>query len=146
MTRLLNPELPTMPPATPGLDGFFEHVRYTNPFDVNRVGESSFAESDAEPVHHAAYAQLLDLARKAHKQHLGIGALLWGEAGIGKSHLLARLGRWAGADNRQAVFVYLSNLQAAPEQLPRSVLRRTVSILTRGRTSRFAETPLYRLV
>lgn len=146
MTRLLDEETLTMPPATPDLDGFFEHIRYTNPFDVNRVGESSFAETDAEPVHHAAYAQLLDLARKAHKQHLGIGALLWGEAGIGKSHLLARLGRWAGPEHRQAVFVYLSNMQSAPEQLPRSVLRRTVSILTRGRTSRLWGTPLYRLV
>jgi hypothetical protein len=143
---MLDQENLTMPPSTVELDGFFEHVRYTNPFDVNRVGESSLAEADAEAVHHAAYAELLDLARKAHAQHLGIGALLWGEAGIGKSHLLARLARWAGPEQRQAVFVYLSNMQAAPEQLPRSVLRRTVSILTRGRTSRFWETPLFRLV
>jgi hypothetical protein len=146
MTRLLDQETLTMPPSTPDLNAFFDHVRYTNPFDVNRVGESSFSETDAEPVHHAAYVQLLDLARKAHKQHLGIGALLWGEAGIGKSHLLARLGRWAGPEQRQAVFVYLSNMQSAPEQLPRSALRRTVSILTRGRTHRYWETPLYRLV
>ncbi len=146
MMNLLDQETSTMPPPTTDLDGFFDHVRYTNPFDVNRVGESSFSETDAEAVHHAAYVQLLDLARKAHKQHLGIGALLWGEAGIGKSHLLARLGRWAGPEQRQAVFVYLSNMQSAPEHLPRTVLRRTVSILTRGRVDRFWETPLYRLM
>ncbi|HMC63571.1 MAG TPA: DUF87 domain-containing protein, partial [Gemmataceae bacterium] len=128
------------------LGQFFEHVRYTNPFDVNRVVQSSLGEVDVEKVHHAQFAQLVDLARRAHAQAVGIGAALWGEAGVGKSHLLARLGRWAGPDHRQAVFVYLANLQADAEHLPRSLLRYVVSILTRGRASQFHETPLYRVV
>ncbi len=72
--------------------------------------------------------------------------MLWGEAGIGKSHLLARLGAWAGSNHKQAIFVYLANLQAEPEQLPRSLLRCVMSILTLGRTNRLYETPLFRLV
>jgi hypothetical protein len=92
------------------------------------------------------YARLLGLAHQARQQRLGVGALLWGEAGIGKSHLLARLGRWAGPDQKQAVFVYLTNLQAQPDQLPRSLLRCVVSILTKGLTAQFYRAPLFYLI
>jgi hypothetical protein len=146
MTRTLDPDPPTEAGTTPDLDSFFEHVRYSNPFDVNRVGVSSTAREDAANVHHRQFVQLTELAAQAEKQHLGIGTMLWGEAGVGKSHLLARLGRWAGTDHRHAIFVYLSNLQAQPEQLPRSLLRCVVSILTGGRVSQFRGTPLFSLV
>jgi hypothetical protein len=71
--------------------------------------------------------------------------VLWGEAGVGKSHVLSRLGRWAAGDG-YAAFVYLHNLQAAPDRLPRALLRSAVGALTRGRRDRFQETPLYDLV
>ncbi len=64
---------------------------------------------------------------------------------MGKSHLLSRLGRWADQDER-AYFVYLHNLQAAPERLPRTLLRAAVSLLTRGRGNRWLSTPLWRLI
>ena len=70
---------------------------------------------------------------------------MWGDAGVGKSHLLSRLARWAHRDGK-ACFVYLQNLQPDPENLPRSLLRVTVSILTRGRQDQFHDTPLFRLV
>jgi hypothetical protein len=127
-------------------DDFFEQVRSTNPFDVNRVVPSTTAAADADAVHARPFGQLLELASQARQQPTGVGALVWGEAGIGKSHLLARLGRWAGPEHKHALFVYLANLQAAPEQLPRSVLRCVVAVLTRGRESRLYDTPLYRLV
>ncbi|HXG11817.1 MAG TPA: ATP-binding protein [Gemmataceae bacterium] len=146
MTPTVSPEAPTMPPPTPELGAFFEHVRYTNPFDVNRVGQAALAEADASQVHHAAFTQLTDLVGRARQQPLGLGAVLWGEAGIGKSHLLARLQVWAGRDHKQAACVYLSNLQAAPQQLPRSLLRAVVSILTHGRVNQFHGTLLYRLI
>jgi hypothetical protein len=133
-----------MPVAT--LDSFFEHVLYSNPFAVNRVALYTPAREDAPQVHHKQFTQLVELANKAHEQQLGYGAMLWGEAGIGKSHLLARLGNWAGSDHRHALFVYITNLQAEPEQLPRSLLRCVVSILTRGRTGHFSRTPLYRML
>jgi hypothetical protein len=145
MTSATRPEAPAVPSATPTLDDFFARVRADNPFAVNRVGVSTAGTEDAVGVHHRPYARLLDLAERARRQGLGVGALLWGEAGIGKSHLLARLGRWAG-DQKQAVFVYLTNLQAQPEQLPRSLLRCVVSILTGGLTARFYRTPLFRLL
>jgi hypothetical protein len=144
MSQAAPPQTPPAPP--PPLERFFEHVRYANPFDVNRVGQGGVADTDAEPVHHAAFTRLLELVDQARRQQVGVGTLLWGEAGIGKSHLLARLGAWAGPDSKHAVFVYLSNLQAAPSQLPRSLLRCTLSILTRGRTSGFHDTLLYRII
>ena len=52
----------------------------------------------------------------------------------------------AAGGSGQALFVYLHNLQASPENLPRSLLKSVISILTRGRIDHFAATPLYRLV
>ena len=135
----------TTPPALT-LERFFEHVRLSNPFLIDRVVQpAQAAEMDAETVHQTQFRQLVELARMARDQHIGVGVVLWGEAGVGKSHLLARLARWAHRDG-QACFVYLQNLQPGPENLPRTLLRVTVSILTQGRQDRFQDTPLFRLV
>lgn len=134
----------TGPPA--GLDEFFGHVRAHNPFAVNRVVPSAEFREDADTVHERPFARLVELAGRVQTQHTGIGAVLWGEAGIGKSHVLARLGQWTGPDHEKAVFVLLSNLQAGPEHLPRSLLKCVVSVLTRGRTADLCGTRLYRMV
>lgn len=146
MTRTLQQEVSAVSPPPPTPDALFEHVLHGNPFEVNRVGASAPLTDDAENIHHKPFSLLLELADQARKRPTAIGAMLWGEAGVGKSHLLARLSKWARPDHRQAVFVYLANLQAEPEQLPRSLLRCVVSILTRGRTGHFHDTTLYRLV
>src|SRR5262245_39991657 len=102
MTRLLFPETPAVTPTTPTLGHFFERVRHGNPFEVNRVVPSSVLQEDAEQVHYKQYTQLVELAGKAQEQHTCVGVLLWGEAGVGKSHVLARLGKWAGPEQNQA--------------------------------------------
>jgi hypothetical protein len=127
------------------LERFFDSVRSGNPFAVNRVNGPSPANVDVADIHAAEFARLTTLARQAHYHNHGVGAMVYGEAGIGKSHLLARLAAWAG-DNDQAAFIYLHNLQASPERLPRYVLRCVVSVLTGGRDRRFFDTPLYRTV
>lgn len=142
---------PTAKPTTKSnpalaLERFFEHVRLSNPFDadiVRQVGTDS--EPDAAVVHQAQFRQLTGLARDALGRGAGLGALLWGDAGVGKSHLLSRLARWAYGDGN-GLFVYLQNLQSCPDNLPRSLLRVAVSILTGGRQDRFGDTPLFRLV
>jgi hypothetical protein len=128
------------------MDTFFAEMRNGNPFEANRVVPSTMLQHDAEAIHRGAFGQLLELVRKASADGAAVGVLVWGEAGIGKSHLLARLGQWAGHDHKQALFVYLSNLQAEPEHLPRSLLRGVISILTRGRQRNFHVTPLFYLV
>src|SRR5262249_54055059 len=71
----------------------------------------------------------------------GLGAVLWGQAGIGKSHLLSRLARWARRDDR-ACMIYLHNLQASPANLPRALLRAVVDALTWREGHSFHTTPL----
>jgi AAA ATPase domain len=127
----------------PPLDVFCDRVRTFNPFLSNRVNEPS-ADEGVAAIHQDALLRLTELARAAHEQRRGVGVMLWGEAGIGKSHLLARLHHWAGQQKR-ACCVYLHNLSASPEHLPRSVLRTMVGVLTRGRQSQLHRTPLYHL-
>jgi hypothetical protein len=134
---------PERPPDD--LEAVFAAVRSFNPFSDNRVNGLSSDGVDVDDIHRAAFEHLTGLAREACALRRGLGAVLWGEAGIGKSHLLARLLRWAERD-RQAWAVYLHNLQASPENLPRSLLKAVMSILTQGRTQGFAATPLYHLV
>jgi hypothetical protein len=135
----------TLPPDPEPLERFCERVRCFNPFTDNRVNGPGPTDVDVGSLHARAFEQLLGLAHEGITTQRGLGAVLWGEAGIGKSHLLARLAHWAEAD-RQGCLVYLHNLQASPANLPRSLLRAVVGILTRGRVAGFAQTPLYRMV
>jgi type II secretory pathway predicted ATPase ExeA len=128
-----------------GVESFFQRVASVNPFLDNRVNGPSAHDIDVEALYHPAFTRLTELAGEALANRRGVGAVLWGEAGVGKSHLLSRLGRWAHHDNR-ACFVYLHNLQAAPEHLPHSLLHAVVSLLTFGRERRLTDTPLFELV
>ncbi len=134
----------THAPAT--LDDFFARVRDDNPFLVNRVDRPlAGGPFDVPAIHAAAFNRLVALGRQARTANRGIGVVVWGEAGVGKSHLLGRLGRWAGQD-RHACHVYLHNLQASPERLPRYVLRSILQSLTRGRTPPLHRCPLSALM
>jgi hypothetical protein len=126
------------------LESFFQCVAAVNPFLDNRVNAPSAHDVDVKEIHQAEFERLTELARDSLLHRRGVGAVLWGEAGIGKSHLLSRLGRWAA--EQEACFVYLHNLQAAPEYLPRSLLHSVLSILTRGRRQDFQATLLFELV
>ena len=133
------------PPVPPAADDFFARVLAANPFTDNRVNGPAPGDVDVPEIHQAAFDRLVALAGEACNGRRGLGAVLWGEAGVGKSHVLSRLARWAGEGER-AVFIPLHNLQAAPERLPRSALRAVVSVLTLGRARGFRGTPLFRLV
>ena len=132
-------------PSDAGLDDFFERVATSNPFLDNRINNPSGRDVDVAEIHQAAFARLTGLAREALAARRGVGAVLWGEAGVGKSHVLSRLARWAAEDNL-ACFVYLHNLQAAPDRLPRVLLRSVVSLLTNAQAGRWHTTPLYDLL
>jgi hypothetical protein len=125
------------------LEQFLDRVAVVNPFLDNRVNGPVPAGQDVADIHRAAFERLVGLAGEVCGGR-GLGAVLWGEAGIGKSHLLARLQRWAEPDC--AFLVYLHNLQASPDALPRSLVHAVVNRLSGGRRDRFSQTPLYRLV
>ena len=126
------------------LSVFAEHMRLANPFDDNRVTQVDSLVGDVPQINRRAFEQLVLYAEKTCRSDNGRGVLVSGSPGIGKSHLLARFGQWARTEKYP--FVYLLNLQAGPGDILRTILRTTVSILTRG----FAKTPamcrLYKIV
>jgi hypothetical protein len=142
----MTPRTPLDPVATNdgGLETFFARVAASNPFTDNRSSGPTAGDIDVPDIHAKQFERLVALAHEAHAERRGMGAILWGEAGIGKSHLLARFARWADQE-LNACFVYLHNLQARPDHLPRSLLKSVLSILTRGQVNRFRTTTLYRL-
>lgn len=119
-----------------------ERVRQANPFSINRVDLRSSGLVDVADVHRGPYDRLVALAAQACAEDRGIGAVLWGEAGTGKSHLLDRLARWAGPGDH-ACFAYLHNLLPDAEAMPRYVLTSVLAALTRGQPGR---SPLFRTV
>jgi hypothetical protein len=134
----------------PGLDNVLAAVRDTNPFAANRVTEPSAYDVDVPAIHGAAFDRLVDLAGKAMKAPSGIGVALLGGAGVGKSHLLSRLYRWASepaADGGpRACYVYLHNILADPDRLPRYLLKYVVSRLSEGGRGPLFQTPLFGFV
>jgi hypothetical protein len=144
MNSLTEVELPTVPEAGATLDDFCTAFVSANPFTDNRVNAPSADDVDVDAIHRLAFDRLKALAIEARNARRGLGAMLWGEAGIGKSHVLSRLVRWAEQDGR-ACAVYLHNLQAGPDQLPRSLLKLVVSVLTAGQARLFQRTILYDL-
>jgi hypothetical protein len=139
----LSPSVPAAGANGSPAEDLFTHVLSANPFTDNRVNGPTPAGADVADIHGAAFERLTALAREACAARRGLGVVLWGEAGVGKSHVLARLERWAAAED--APFVPLPNLQASPDGLPRSLLRAVVATLTRGGATRFRGTPLFRL-
>ncbi len=127
------------------LERFAQQLRATNPFAVNRVARLSDAGVDVSAIHRGPYERIIALARQACESNRGVGAVLWGEAGAGKSHLLSRLAGWAGREHH-ASFVYLPNPLVAPDQLPRYVLKYVVSYLTGGMVGPLDRCTLFRLI
>ena len=122
--------------GTPSLDDFCAAVRDSNPFASNRITEPSSYDVDVPAIHAAEFDRLVDLAGKALKSYSGIGAALIGGAGVGKSHLLSRLYRWANEPAQdggpRACYAYLHNILADPDRLPRFLLKYVVSRLSEG--------------
>jgi hypothetical protein len=137
------PPAPSAPASS--LQTFASRLRSANPFAVNRIDRLSADRVDVSGIHQAPYEKMVALAKEACEQNRGVGAVLWGEAGAGKSHLLSRVARWAEQDHH-ASFVYLQNLLASPEQLPRYVLKYVISFLTGGMVGPLDRTTLFRLV
>ncbi len=127
------------------LEAFVQAVVRTNPFLANAVTDPSGDEIDVQTIHRGEFEELIGYAEQAHRQRGHLGQVVWGEPGIGKSHLLARLYRWAAHGDR-AVCVVLHNLQPSPEYLPRYILKCVIQRLVRGQAEAFHGTPLYWLV
>lgn len=123
-----------------------ERIGASNPFTAERADRLATGLIDVPAINQAPFERIVKLARQACAEDRGIGAVLWGEAGTGKSHLLARLARWADEGTANASFVYLHNLSPNAEHLPRYVLKSTIAYLTRALTGAAHQTTLFRIV
>jgi hypothetical protein len=143
---------------TPRVDAFFEAVGNSNPFISNRATEPSRYDVDVPVIHRRRFDRLVGLAGQvlsdagkvgADARQCGIGAMLLGGAGVGKSRLLSRLDRWARDTDgvqRRGCCLYLLNILADPERLPRCLFKSIVSLLAEGVRGSLHVTPLYRLI
>ena len=105
------------------------HLRLSDPFQSNRVSDASGSlPPNVAGLHRAELEHLSDLVALARDHKGGIGAMLWGEPGIGKTHLLNRLRR---EFQDKACVITLHNVQASPERLSRYVLNSVVRQLAR---------------
>lgn len=125
------------------LDEFFDAVRSASPFFSSRVNELSGRYVDVPGIRSREYRELCQLAESCLDNHSSAGVMLMGGAGVGKSHLLVRLSRWA--DERGAVYCFLHNVVASPDHMPQQVLRYVVSLLIRS-SDNFRESVLYGLM
>ncbi|WP_425615846.1 AAA family ATPase [Anatilimnocola sp. NA78] len=125
-------------------DQFFAAIASSNPFERNRISDPTDMDSDVESIHAAAFDRLTSLADETLRAEAGNGAMLLGNAGVGKSHLLARFWRWA--KDRQACFVFLHNIQVRPSDMSRYLLKCCISRLAEDRLDRLRTTPLFELL
>ena len=128
------------------LSPFIQAVQRTNPFasDIHKLDSLNASEPDVTEIHGKAFRQIERLAEQATRENRGTGVVLWGQPGIGKSHFLSRVSRWAAEGRAWLVPFY--NLQVSPDELPRYVLKSLISSLTEDRIDGFAETPLFKML
>ncbi len=144
--------------AEAGLDRFVDSLLANNPFQRVRITDPKHIEFDVPSIHADAYQRIIkaaDDSLKATQQFLSdpdqlsssvpeSGLLLLGDAGVGKSHLLARVGN--SFQRSGDGFVYLHNIHVQPKDLPRYVLKCFVNSLAFDRRDNFHQTTLYKLV
>ena len=137
---------------------FVDRILASSPFQRVRVTDPTHVEFDVSSIHAEAYQRIMQAADDsltATQQFLKdpdrvpelvpeSGLLLLGDAGVGKSHLLARVGKQCNKAGDG--FVYLHNMQVRPCDLPRYVLKCFVNSLAFDRRDNFHHTPLYKLI
>jgi hypothetical protein len=127
------------------VDHLEEHLLGNNPFSNNRVTTVSTASHDIHEIHAKAFERLTGFIKQCPRQEVASGVLLWGEAGIGKSHMIARTAHWA-SKQENAVLVLLHNIHASADRLPGYLVKCILNRLLGGRVESFYETQLFRIV
>jgi hypothetical protein len=112
-------------------------IALPNPFRSSVVSDPWLSpESDVQSIHQTAFTRCCEALLAARSQQRATSVLLHGEAGSGKTHLLARLRAHliAEADGpggpQEAVFISI-RMQTSPRMIWRHLLRRMVEDLLR---------------
>jgi hypothetical protein len=136
----------TIKPPTPvDVPRFLRAVEKTNPFKRDAVTGTRGADVDVQEIHRKEFLRILQQVESVRSEGGTAGVLLLAPAGVGKSHLLARLDRWAREDGKSTM-VILHNLIAAPERMARAVLGATVNLLVGAREVSYPQSDLYALL
>lgn len=139
---------PLTPPEHPTVSSLAElrhHVRLHSPFASNRVSSLADAHVHVPAIHQSAWNQLVHSAEQARQRERGgLGVVVWGDPGVGKSHLLTRFGDSVEVDHR-GQFLLLHNILCAPRLIPQYLLKCVLGHLVPVSQDRRA-TPLYSMV
>ncbi len=127
------------------LPRFLRAVEKTNPFKRDAVTGTKGGDIDVQEVHRREFQRIQHAVEAVRTDGGAAGVLLIAPAGLGKSHLLARLERWAREDAR-CTMVILHNVVAAPERMARAVLGATLHLLAGAQDVAFAQSDLYALL
>ncbi len=120
-------------------------ISTTNPFTHNRVTQAEDLPADVPTIHEREFRAITRYVGEVRETGRTAGILLTGAAGVGKSHLLARLFQWAHQEGAATV-VYLHNVLASPERIPRYLLRALVSTMAGNHPYAYPESLLYEIV
>ena len=127
-------------------EDWLRRLREQLPFASNRVSSPVDAEVNVASIQRVAYEQLMAAADEARlKPRGGLGVLLWGDPGVGKSHLLTRFAAEIERDER-GLFLLNHNLLASPRLLPSTVVRWLVARLAAAPPGKPATAVLYKLL
>lgn len=129
---------PQTDPAKPDL---IERIKDSNPFSRNRVTGTDTQVADVTSINSAPFEGLRQLCAQSLAERRGIGAIVVGDAGMGKSHLLARLCNHL-RDQNETVFAYVHNPQARADVLPRFLVKSVLGQLIMGEPGNLAASPL----
>ena len=129
------------------LGDLFDMIANSHPFSSTRVNSPDEELVTVDEIHGKEFRQLCDWSRRVYHDGKSHGVVLLGAAGTGKSHLLSRLCKWAKSEKNEqrAFYVYLHNVMASPERMPRHFLRSVVSVLVEGRES-YKDCALYEIM
>lgn len=127
------------------MNEFFRCLLESNPFGVSAVSEPRDAAVHVEAIHQRQFHRLVACAEEVRATRGHQGLVVWGEAGIGKSHLLARLQRWGEQEGR-ACCVVVHHLASDPAAQPWYVVKSVIRQMTRDRRGGLRQTPLFRLI
>lgn len=124
---------------------FVRAINTSNPFINNRITQPDATDVDVGSIHEHEFNQMKKRILGIRDSRGTCGVLLFGGAGVGKSHLLARLFRWAH-EQATGTVVYLHNVLASPERMPRYLLGAMMSTLAGHRPNAYPESPLYAIL
>jgi len=145
VTKATKPS-PASAPSQP-IGDLFAMISDSHPFSSTRVNSPDEELVTVDEIHGKEFRQLCEWSQRVYRDGKSHGVVLLGAAGTGKSHLLSRLYSWATIEknDKRAFYVYLHNVMASPERMPRHFLRSVVSVLVEGRES-YKDCALYEIM